>query len=323
MRYPESARLRVLRGGFLTTIQDLGRLGFRRFGMPVGGAMDRFALRLANRLVGNVDSAAALEITLQGPELMFETDAVIAVAGADLSAMLDSSALTLWAAVKAPRGSMLRFGVRRSGARAYLAVAGGIDVPVVLGSRATYLPSRTGGLAGRPLTEGDVIHGGRPPDFGTLVGRRILPDAQPTYGTGILRAVAGPQANAFTRHTLEAFTEGQYIVSPRSDRIGYRLTGPSLVHAESAEFLSDATPPGAVQVPPDWQPILLMADCPTTGGYPKIAVVITADLPLAAQLLPADAIRFSLVDLFDAQQAARKAQEQLDTALSGPQGPTI
>lgn len=319
MRNAEPARFHVVRPGFLTTVQDLGRFGFRRFGMPVSGAMDPVALRLANRLVGNLDQAAALELTVKGPELVFETDAVIALAGADLSPMIDQAPMPLWTALKVARGSTLGFGERRSGARAYLAVAGGIDVPTVLGSRATHLPSRTGGFTGRALDRGDnVLCGPPPPGVAKLVGRALPSSAHPPYSPApTLRVVLGPQADRVSTEAIETLVRGRYTVSPQSDRMGYRLNGPPLVHAGAPDIVSDATPPGAVQVPANQQPILLMADCQTTGGYPKIAVVISVDLPLAAQLLPGDSIGFTVVDVQEAQAVARDQRAKLETALDG------
>lgn len=317
MGKPEPARFRVVRPGLLTTVQDLGRFGFQRFGMPVSGAMDTMALRLSNRLVGNPDEAAALELTVKGPELLFERDAVIALTGADLSAKIDAATVPLWTALNVTRGSTLSFGERRSGARAYLAVAGGIDVPVVLGSRATHLSSQTGGFAGRALAKGDQVVGGPPrPGAATCIGQTVPTTARPAYNTApILRVVLGPQAEWFSTEAIEALVGGRYTVSPQSDRMGYRLIGPPLVHVGSTEVVSDATPAGALQVPANQQPILLMVDRQTTGGYPKIAVVISADLPLAAQLLPGDTISFSIMEVREAQAIVREHRARLAAAL--------
>lgn len=314
----EPARFRVVRSGLLTTVQDPGRFGYQRFGMPVGGAMDRVALRLANHLVGNPDQTAALEITVTGPELVFESDAVIALTGAGLSPTINGAPVPPWTTLRVTRGSLLSFGERQSGARTYLAVSGGIDVPLVLGSRSTHLPSKTGGVKGRALVKGDVLIGGPPSSkIGRLVGRTIPPSVRPPYSSApTLRVVLGPQTDCFTADAVETLVHGRYTVTPQSDRMGYRLSGPPLVHAASADILSDATPPGAVQVPANQQPILLMADRQTTGGYPKIAVVITADLPLAAQLLPGDTIVFNVIDVREAQAIAREQQASLEKALA-------
>jgi antagonist of KipI len=314
---PERAALRVIRPGLLTTVQDLGRHGFRRYGMPVAGAMDNLALRIANRLVGNPDHAAGLEVTILGPELRFETDALIAITGADLSPAVDGVVLPAWTAVAVQAGSILTFGGRLSGARAYVALAGGLDVPLVFGSRSTHLRSRTGGCEGRALVKGDALIGGDPPaDWRNLIGRSIPDSIRPAYRAApIVRAVLGPQHDAFTAQAFETLVGRRYTVLPEADRMGYRLAGPMLPHSGPPDIVSDATVPGAIQVPANQQPILLMADCQTTGGYPKIAVVISADLPLAAQLMPGDTIGFSLVDVEEARAIARTQRADLDRLL--------
>ncbi|MEW6544294.1 MAG: biotin-dependent carboxyltransferase family protein [Nitrospirota bacterium] len=316
-REPSPARLAVVRPGWLTTVQDLGRFGFQRFGMPPAGAMDPFALRCANRLVGNPDQAAALEITVQGPEIRFEEEAVIAFTGADLTPTMNGALLPAWTTVMAGKGSRLTFGARRSGARSYLAVAGGFDLPIVLGSRSTHLRSHTGGFAGRALVKGDTLHGGKPnPGVWRLVGRSLPDAARPGYSpTPILRTVPGPQADWFTPDTVNNFLGGRYRVSSQSDRMGYRLLGPELDRAGREDMVSEAVPLGALQVPADRQPILLSADRQTTGGYPKIAVVISADIPLAAQLLPGDSVRFALIEVPEAQALFRAQRAALDAAL--------
>ena len=315
------AQLQVLRPGLFTTVQDLGRWGFQRFGMPVGGAMDPFALRCANRLVGNADSAAALEVTVRGPELLFERGAVIAVSGGEWDISLDGVSVPGWTTVEVRPGSRVTIGERRSGARAYLAVAGGLNVPPVLGSRATHVRSRTGGLGGRVLTRGDVLNGAQPDsDAGDRIGRSVPTASRPAYSPSpTLRVVLGPQAEAFIPEALDILTQSRYVLSPQSDRMGYRLSGPSLVHAPAnvgmPDVISDATPLGALQVPATHQPILLMADRQTTGGYPKLAVAISADIPLAAQLLPGDTIRFAVVGVAEAQQILREQHRLLDSVL--------
>lgn len=312
----EPASFRVIHPGLFTTVQDLGRVGYQRFGMPVSGAMDTTALRLANRLVGNPDDAAGLEITIKGPELLFETDALIALTGADLSPSINGLSIPLWTAMKIARGSTLSFGRRRSGARTYLALSGGVDVPVVLGSRSTHVRSHTGGFAGRALAKGDRLFGGRPPAEWLRLAERMIPlSARPSYSPNpILRIILGPQADYFSDKAFEAIASGCYTVSPQSDRMGYRLTGPPLPHAKAADIVSDATPLGALQVPANQQPILLMADHQTTGGYPKIGVVISTDLPLAAQLMPGDTLTFSIIDVAEAEAIARKESARIEAA---------
>lgn len=314
---PDARRLHVIRPGLLTTVQDLGRFGFQRYGMPVGGAMDPLALRVANRLVGNPDGAAALEATVTGPELTFEGDAVIAITGGDLSPCLDGAPVPTWTAIHARNRATLTFGVRRRGARAYVAIAGGLEVPKVLGSRSTHLGSRTGGLRGRALARNDVLMTGRPsPAAARRLGDPVPKDLRPDYTSSpTLRTVAGPQADRFPRATFEMMIASRWVISLHSDRMGYRLEGPSLEHLESADIVSDATPWGAVQVPASRQPILLMADRQPTGGYTKLAVVITADLPLAGQLVPGDTMRFAGVRVEDAHEALRWQWRELDRLM--------
>lgn len=319
----DRARLTVLKPGWLTTIQDFGRHGLQHCGMPVAGAMDRPALVLANRLVGNPDQAAALECTVKGPELRCDTDVVLAVTGADLSAAIDGHTIPLWTTVAAAAGSRITFGARRSGARTYLAIAGGFDVPVVLGSRSTHLPSGTGGFDGRRLAVGDRLVGGEgsSPAQATM-GRSVPESARAFYRkSGPLRILPGPQLDRFVPGALDALTSGPYRLTEQSDRMGYRLEGPSLSHRPGLKWISDGTVMGAVQIVPDGQPILLMADCQTAGGYPKAAIVITADLPRAAQLLPGDFVSFQLTTLKEAQAVWKARWDTFNQAL--PPHPSI
>jgi antagonist of KipI len=313
----QRCRVIVVKGGWLTTVQDLGRYGYQQYGVPIAGAMDRFSAIVANRLVGNSDYAAALELTLKGPELQFEENSVIAITGADLSPTINGSSVPLWESVAIQRGSRLSFGTKRAGSRAYLAIAGGIDVPLVLGSRSTHCASETGGFQGRPLKPGDILCGGNPWKLvDRLIGTRLPDRLLPRYERSMtLRIIPGPQQDFFVKQSLAVLTEATYTVSPQSDRMGYRLSGPNIIHKGSMPFISDGTAMGALQVPSDGQPICLMADRQTTGGYPKIAVVISTDLPLAAQLAPGDSITFALCTVAEAQTALRKQRAQLDKAL--------
>ena len=299
-------------GGLLTTVQDLGRTGQRRSGMAAAGAMDPAALATANLLAGNERGAAALEITLLGPQLRFLAPARIALCGGDLSARLDGDSLPLWKTVTVQAGQRLSFGRRRLGARAYLAVAGGIDVPEVAGSRSTFLRGKLGGVEGRALRPGDVLSSGI---FLAAVssGERGLPPRDiPAYELpATLRVLPGPHLSHFTEAGDAAFFGNTYTLSPQSDRQGYRLTGPVVMRRTSHEILSEPMPVGGLQVPPDGQPILLMADCQTTGGYPLLGVVLSSDLPRAGQLAPGDAVRFVPVSFTEAAAAAIGAERRL------------
>ena len=280
--------LTIVRPGMLTTVQDLGRWGYQHLGVPVAGPMDWYSHRVANRLVGNPDDAAGLEVTLLGPEVATNADVVCAVAGAAFELACENRAIPMNMPFVLRRGERLRFRSRSVGARATLAVAGGIDTEVLLGSRATSLTSRMGPFGGRALAAGDVL------PLGTLArlerpAPRLL--AMPRGGARI-RVLMGPHDTRFTADARQALVSSRYTVSLESNRMGYRLDGAVLAQVDSTDMLSDATPLGSLQVPPSGLPILLMADRQTTGGYPKIATVITADLPVAGQLAPGDWIEF-------------------------------
>lgn len=317
MTIAEPAHIMVVKAGWLTTVQDMGRYGFQQYGVPVSGAMDRYSHVVANRLTGNRDHDAALEITLKGPELLFEHDSVIAVTGADLSPTVNGIGIPLWTSLLVEAGSRLAFRARRSGTRCYLAVAGGIDVPVVMGSRSTHLSSQTGGVNGRALAVGDGLVGGVPfPHQRTTIGRNLPNKLRPVYSTAVtLRILPGPQRASFSEQALTVLTSNPYRLSSQSDRMGYRLEGPKLLHKGSRRWISDGTAMGVLQIPPDGQPILLMADRQTTGGYPKIAVVISADLHMAGQLMPGETVRFTLTTLPDAQALMQTQWNELSQAL--------
>jgi biotin-dependent carboxylase-like uncharacterized protein len=287
-----SRHLTVVRPGLFTTIQDRGRWGHQADGVPVGGALDQVADRAANALVGNDAGAATLEVTLLGPELRFECDATVAVTGADLGARVDGAEAMLNATIACRRGAVLRFGERRSGSRAYVAVDGGIAVEPVLGSRATSALCGLGGVDGRAIVGGDRLSLGAPART-DRVRRVVDPPAMPNGGAR-LRVLPGPQQDFFPNHAFDQLQRARFVVTPRSDRMGYRLEGARIPRIEGREMISDAAFVGGIQVPWSGEPILLMADRQTTGGYPQIATVITADLPLAGQLAPGDWIEFEI-----------------------------
>lgn len=287
--------IRVVDPGLLTTVQDGGRWGHQALGVPVAGPMDGVSHRCANLVVGNRPDCATLEVTLVGPTLEFSGETTVAVTGAEFELWLDTAPIAANTAHRAHRGSRLRFGRRRSGARAYLAVAGGVDVPLVLGSRSTDLASGLGGLAGRPLRSGDQLGVGR-------AGERGGPHVPPVtgiplpHGGATVRVIPGPDATRFGPRAMSMFGQTRFTLGPESNRMGYRLRGPALDLVQMGSLLSSATPIGSVQVPPSGQPILLMADRQTTGGYARIATVISADLSVAGQLAPGDWIRFEACD---------------------------
>jgi antagonist of KipI len=297
--------IEVLKPGLFTTIQDQGRRGYQSYGVGIAGALDPFALSAANLLVGNQENAAALEITLQGPTLRFHRETTLALAGADLDPRLDGSPIPNWNCVLAPSGSTLSFKGRKSGVRTYLAVSGGIDIPPVMESRSTYLLGRFGGLEGRPLKAQDHLPLSAPAkNYHDLVGRVFPQDFFPSYQKNPnLRVVPGPFDEFFSEEGREAFLSTPYTITPQSDRMGYRLQGTPISRQKKGELITCGLANGSIQVPPNGQPILLLADRQTIGGYPIIATLIHADLPLAAQSAPGDQVRFTAVSPDEGRQA--------------------
>lgn len=303
-----ASALTVLAAPPLLTVQDLGRPGHGGGGLPAGGAMDRWALRAANALVGNDEGAAALEWAGGGGALRCDGDLLLALAGATVEATIDGRPVPMGRTTHAASGSVLTVGPPSSGRFLYLAVAGGIAVPRVLGGAGTYLPATLGGLEGRRLAAGDVLPLGPPPvappgaGFACPVG---LLDPVPAPA-GLIRVVRGPQAAMLDDDGWATLLGASFRVGRASDRMGYRLNGPPVVPAAPRDLPSEPACPGAIQLPPDGQPIVLMADAPTVGGYPKPAVVCSADLGRLAQCPPGSMLRFAVVGMAEAQRLYRR-----------------
>ncbi|WP_027712721.1 5-oxoprolinase subunit PxpC [Dickeya chrysanthemi] len=299
--------LKIIRAGLQTTVQDLGRPGWRRLGISQCGALDSPALKLANLLVGNDENAAALEITLGQLVVTFTTPCWIALSGADCHAALDGKTLWTGWCFAVQRGQTLRLRSPRNGMRSYLAVSGGIAVPDVLGSRSTDLTAGIGGLAGRPLAEGDELPLGVP--------RRL-----PSRSVGVkqllfsnrIRVLPGPEYQEFSEEARDDFWRTGWHLSPQSNRMGYRLLGPALKREKQREMMSHGLLPGVIQVPHNGKPIVLMADAQTTGGYPRIGCVIDADLYNMAQLRLGEPVHFVRCSLDEAQRAWQEQQRYLD-----------
>jgi biotin-dependent carboxylase-like uncharacterized protein len=305
--------LEIKEPGLLTTVQDLGRYGYQRFGVPVSGAMDTFSLKTGNLLVGNDEGAAGLEMTVLGPRVRFLAETWIAITGANLSPALDGEPIPRWTAVKVPADCDLSFQGASDGMRSYLAVAGGIDVPVIMGSRSTYVKATLGGLEGRALKAGDVLRVLEP---GVEPVERGLPEhlSAPVYGHNHeIRVVLGPQDRAFTADGTATFLGSEYTVSIQSDRMGYRLEGPTIESADGPDIVSDGIPFGAVQIPGDGRPIILLADRGTTGGYAKIATVVSSDLGMLSQAMPGDTITFKNVTVEESHRLLREQVEVLSS----------
>lgn len=302
--------IEILQPGLLTTVQDLGRTGYQKLGISPSGVMDRTAAMTANILVDNPMEEAVLEITMIGPSLRFGADNFIAVTGGDLSPALNGSPLPLYEAVPVKEGDVLSFGPAKTGCRAYLAVTGGLDVPVVMGSKSTNLKCRFGGFHGRKLAAGDVLSFSAPKkELPFFPLRKVDPPV--LSGEKTLHVILGPQDDAFSDEGLQTFLSKPYTVSNRFDRMGCSLEGPVIGCKEKADIISDGIPAGAVQVPASGKPIIMLADHQTTGGYTKIATVITPDLSLIAQCRPGDTVRFDLISVAAAQKINRKEMKRL------------
>lgn len=284
--------IEIVSPGLFTTIQDLGRWGYQEYGMPVAGAMDRYAYQVANILVGNDQPRATLEMTMLGGKFKFSRDCYASVCGADMQGMLDGNPITNWSCFFIAKGSELAFGYAAVGCRAYLAIHGGIDVPCVLDSFSTYTRGSIGGHKGRALQSGDELAIGE--QSNTAVREFSLPAKfVPKYSSNIqLRVLLGPQDDLFTMEGINTLFSGEYEITSEADRMGYRLEGPSIEHRGKADIVSDALPLGAIQVPASGKPIIMMADRQTTGGYTKIGTIIGPDLMFLAQGKPGDKVKF-------------------------------
>jgi biotin-dependent carboxylase-like uncharacterized protein len=301
----------------MTTVQDLGRFGFLDRGVPLSGALDLFSCRIANLLAGNPEGAAVLEITLLGPSLEVLGEADVALTGADMGMTVNRTPVPGWQTIRVKTGDVIRIPRAASGCRAYLAVSGGIDVPLLLGSRSTFVRAKIGGVQGRGLMAGDILR------RGDQVRRRLNPPAFPEgwiprYSSEIaLRALHGPQDDAFRRRGAATFFSMAYEVTTAADRMGYRLRGPAVEHDEGIpkSIVTEPTTPGNVQVPADGQPIVLLVE-QTSGGYAKIATVISPDIPAIAQAVPGNTIRFEPITLEGAHNVYHQQQERLEQIRS-------
>jgi len=305
--------LEIVEPGLCATLQDGGRYGWQRYGISPAGAMDPVGLRLANALVGNPPLLGAIELALTGLQAVLHgTSTRVAVAGASCSVAVNGRALPAFTAHPLEDRDRLVVGPMREGARAYVAVAGGFDVAPVLGSQSTHLRTAIGGVDGGALRAGMRLKL-NPAPSGEL---RTLPSSSTTAVPGPIRVVLGPQASAFPPGAVEAFLRSVYVVSSRSDRMAFQFDGPPIAHGASFNIVSDGTIEGSIQVPGHGRPIVLMADRQTTGGYPKIATVISADLPRLAQRPPGSAVQFQMVTSDAAEAAARQHESEVRTLLA-------
>ncbi len=306
--------LEILTPGPLTTVQDLGRLGYGRYGVAKSGALDGFSLRIGNSLVGNPEKEAGLEITLMGFKARALNDVLIAVTGGDMKPFIEEKPLQMWESKILKKDEILSFKGLGSGCRAYLTVGGGVGADVLLGSKSTNLSSQFGGYEGRSLKKGDLLASESPGKYLKGAGRELDRESIPAYGKQwILRLVRGPQDGDFTDSTFDVFLNSSFEVKPQSDRTGIRLAGPIIERAPGTEasIISEGVISGAIQIPGDGQPIIILGET-VTGGYRKIATVISADLPLLGQLKPGDEVRFQEVSLEEATKALKEMEGKIE-----------
>jgi len=302
---------KVLEPGPYTTIQDSGRFGFQQFGVPPSGALDQFAYLISNILISNPKDAAALEITVYGPTLEVLNKALLSITGADIPLFLNDKQIDHWSSFNVDKGDIIRFGQLKSGCRAYLSVSSGFDVPKVMGSRATYVGAKLGGFFGRPLKKGDILFM-RENSYQSLTPKKLKKRFIPEYRKSItLNAIPGPQDDFFD-DALEIFFSSEFTISPKADRMGYRLNGPLLNHKEGMpkSIISEPSLPGGVQVTPDGQSLILLTE-QTVGGYTKIATIISSDIPFLAQAKPGDKIHFNKIDLQTSHEMLLERQKLL------------
>ncbi len=304
--------LRVIKPGFQTTVQDLGRPRFAHFGVSASGAADAVSLRIGNILVGNKERAAGLEMTLVGGEIEFEAAAIVAVTGSNFEPTLDGKPIPLWTSFQVRAGQFIRMSATKDGARCYVAVRGGFNIPAVLGSVSTHLGTGIGGYNGRSLRKGDLLEYGLLPvdSFSpiTFDAKSIVNLSHPRT----LRVTEGPQADSFREDAQHLFATSSYRVSEDSNRMGVRLTGPPLARINDEDIVTEGVSLGAIQVSHDGQPIILFVEHQTTGGYPKIANVICADLHKVGQLRPRDEVRFEFVSF----EQAESSMEELESHIN-------
>lgn len=323
----------VLSPGLLTSIQDLGRVGFQKYGVIVSGAMDLYSLRLANILVGNREGEAALEITIVGPSLMIQKGTTFSITGADISPTIEGEAVPMWRPVYLNKDSILKFGVCKSGCRAYLAFAGGFKIASIMGSKSTYMRAGIGGYKGRALKKNDILELEKPKkksiDIINKLSKQLSQNKFITSNWYIregenqsrevttIRVIRERQFENFTEESVNNFFQSSFNISIKSDRMGYRLNGAKLSLKEPAEIISEAVYFGTIQVPPDGNPIILLADRQTTGGYPKIAQIVSVDIQKIVQLKPNEKIMFKEISLEEAEKLYYEREKYINDIKIG------
>ncbi|MDZ5710936.1 biotin-dependent carboxyltransferase family protein [Jeotgalibacillus haloalkalitolerans] len=312
--------IKVVEPGLLSSIQDNGRRGHQESGIIISGVMDTFSLRIANMLVGNPEDEAGLEITLTGPTIEFLEDQLIAICGADFSATIDDQPAPLWRPVAVKKGSTLHMKFSKVGCRGVIAVGGGFDIPKVLGSKSTYLRANIGGFKGRSLEKEDIIQSGERSSQSERIFKSVINHpvkwsvsnayTHNVYDRSVMRVIPGKQYHDFTEESRNCFFEQDYKISKQSDRMGFRLDGDNLECGLNGDMLSEGVAFGTIQVPADGQPIILLADRQTLGGYPKIGQIASVDLPALIQKKPGEAIRFEEISIQDAQNLFKQREKE-------------
>lgn len=310
--------IKILNPGLLTTIQDNGRYGYQQYGVPVAGVMDNFSHRAANILVENGEREAVLEVTMMGPRIEFEDTEVIAITGGNLLPAINGNQVSMWKSILVNPGDILSFQGMKTGCRSYIAFGGGIEVPLVMDSKSTYMKAKMGGYLGRSLKAGEIIEIGNPRNpKETLKSRTIPKEYIPVYEKELeVRVILGPQDHMFTQSGIETFLSNSYTMTTDCDRMGFRLEGKEIEHVDGGDIISDGIAFGAIQVPGHGKPIIMMADRQTTGGYTKIGNIIWDDLWKAGQSKPGDILRFKKVTIQEAHDSfiefERKIQAMKD-----------
>jgi biotin-dependent carboxylase-like uncharacterized protein len=301
--------IKIINPGLLTTIQDKGRWGYQKFGMSVAGVMDDFATRISNMLVGNDEYEAVLETTLLGVEILFNCDEVIAITGSNMSPQINGNPVPMWTSLLVKSGDRLSSSGAISGLRGYVAFSRGLDVPEIMGSKSTFTRGNLGGFQGRKLAKNDEIKLGKKE---LSSSGSYLPDSyKPAYmKDNTIRVVLGPQDDFFDKEAIKVFANSVYTITSEADRMGYRLDGPKINHIEGADIVSDGVVFGSVQVPGHGSPIIMMADRQTTGGYTKIATVITPDLSKLAQMSPGTTMNFEMVTVDESHSIYKEYEKQ-------------
>ena len=303
------SKIKITKAGLFTTIQDKGRWGYQRFGMSVAGAMDHFATRVANMLVGNDEYEAVLESTYLGPEIIFDCDEVIAITGTNMNPKINGEAVEMWTSILVTSGDKLTFSGVLKGLRCYIAFSRGLDILEIMGSKSTFTRGNVGGFEGRKLKNNDeILLGERKLNYtGSYLPQKYIPSYE---NDQTIRVVMGPQDDHFTDEAIETFLNSSFKITSEADRMGYRLDGPKIVHKTVADIISDGIVFGSIQVPGHGSPIVMMADRATTGGYTKIATVITPDLSVLAQMSPGGSMNFKKVTVNESHELYKEYESK-------------